>query len=361
MLEIDHEKARVVQIFFESVRNNVSLSIIAENLNNLGYRTWEGRKFCKNSFFGWAKNRKYIGDYVWNAASSKDIDGRRNGSTKKPLDEQIIKKGILPRIIDQELFEEVNSKMAERKHKPGTMKAKINYLLVSKVFCGQCVSLYNGNSYRNLKSKDKTLLAYYKCPGKCGNTSVRKDDLENLAITHLIDQCFSTDGMREIAERVQALYKDYRENTLEDVEPIQREIKELDSTIENWMIALGKGIRGLEERIVETQNRQEFLKQELERIEIIQRTHEISSETIFSLLEEKKHLLFSSSDEDKKQVLQEYVDRIVINPSKDINNFDVEITYRVFNGGGEGICTPVSKSSHKSVYACILQFKFRQS
>lgn len=32
-------------------------------------------------------------------------------------------------------------------------------------------------------------------------------------------------------------------------------------------------------------------------------------------------------------MLQEYVDRINIHSAKDINNFNLEITYRVFNGG----------------------------
>jgi hypothetical protein len=32
---------------------------------------------------------------------------------------------------------------------------------------------------------------------------------------------------------------------------------------------------------------------------------------------------------------QEYVDRVVIQSSTDINHYDVEITYRVFSNGGE--------------------------
>jgi len=74
----------------------------------------------------------------------------------------------------------------------------------------------------------------------------------------------------------------------------------------------------------------------------------------------KKHLLFSDQVENKKQVLQEYIDSVCVSHSKD-NGINVKLNVRVFDGGGEGICTPVSKSCHKSIYACILQFKFRQS
>ncbi|MNW13330.1 hypothetical protein D3C71_2112660 [compost metagenome] len=49
----------------------------------------------------------------------------------------------------------------------------------------------------------------------------------------------------------------------------------------------------------------------------------------------KKNSLLSTDEGVKKQVLQEYVDRVDIQPSKDINRFDVEITYRVFTNGAE--------------------------
>jgi Site-specific recombinases, DNA invertase Pin homologs len=355
-LEIDHHKASAVKIFFESLKNNISLQKIADNLNFLGFRTQDGKKFSKNSFYGWATNRKYIGDYIWNVSSSKNTEGKRNSNKKKPVAEQVIKEGLLPQIISPQLFEEVNSLMALRKHKPGTMKAKVNYLLVGKIFCGKCGAPYNGNSYHNSKNKDNVLLTYYKCSGKCGNTSIRKKDIENIAIDKLVNHCFSPEGMKDIVIRVNQLYQEQRKNSDNDIDPIRKELKELESQIENLIDALGKGIKGLEERIIGAQKRQELLQEQLLRIEIIKNNDEISETAIYNLLEQKKNLLLSSNDDEKKQVLQEYIEQIILNPSRDINRFDVEITYRVFNGGGEGNCTPVSKNCPKSIYACILYF-----
>ncbi len=355
--EIDEKRYRAVQIYFEGISDDVPLELIAEKLNSLGYRTQDGKKFTKNSFYGWARNRKYDGDYVWNVASSKKEDGTRNGNEKKPIEEQIIKNGIIPRIIDHELFVEVNEKMDGRKKQPGKMKANVNYLLTGKVFCGACGSHYNGNSYRNSKSKDSILLSYYKCSKKCGNASVRKDDLERIAIEQLISQCFSEQAMAEIVTKVKELYRKRRQEFSEDAEPIKNEIKELEASVENWLQALGKGIKGLEDKIIEAQNQIEFLQGELLKGEAMHSHQELSDDAIYAILNKQKDSLFSADEEEKKRVLQEYVDRIVINPSKDINSLDVEITYRVFNGGGEGTCTPVSKSCHKSIYACILHFK----
>ena len=63
----------------------------------------------------------------------------------------------------------------------------------------------------------------------------------------------------------------------------------------------------------EAQKRQEVLKHELIQIEMIQYNNSISIETVYKMLEAKKNLLFSSNDNEKKQVLQEYVDCILLN------------------------------------------------
>jgi len=49
---------------------------------------------------------------------------------------------------------------------------------------------------------------------------------------------------------------------------------------------------------------------------------------------DKKHLLFSDQVENKKQVLQEYIDSVCVSHSKD-NGINVKLNVRVFDGGGE--------------------------
>lgn len=182
--------------------------------------------------------------------------------------------------------------------------------------------------------------------------------MEQIVIEQLISQRFSQQAIDEIVTRVKELFRERKKESASDVDPIKKEIKELETSVENWMQALGKGINGLDNRIIEAQNKIEFLQGELLRIEAIQRYNEIDSETIYAILKRKKDSLFSTDEDEKKKVLQEYVERIIINPSRDINSLDIKITYRVFNGGGEGTCTPVSKSCHESIYACSLLFKF---
>ncbi len=355
MLIIDEQKFRAVQIYFEGIDTDKSLDAIAEELNELGYRTQQGRKFTRNSFDGWARNRKYRGDYVWDQLAAKDEDGVRHGDNK-PIEEQTIIPGIIPAIIDAVLFDRVNAKMDMRKMKPGRMKAKVNYLLTGKIYCGSCGSLYAGNSYTNTKSSQKTVLTYYKCQAKCGNTSVRKDAIEELAIEKLMETCFSDDGIHEIVARVQELYKQEKEQTASEVEPIKQELKEHRSKIKNWTEALGAGVKSVIEDIKNAEVRIESLEYALQRAEMIGNTAILDDQKIIEIINAKKNSLLSADEDEKKAVLQEYVDRIVIQPSKDINNFDAEITYRVFNGGAEGSRTPVRKQRHIGFYGCSDRF-----
>jgi len=73
----------------------------------------------------------------------------------------------------------------------------------------------------------------------------------------------------------------------------------------------------------------------------LDQTINISDDFIRDIVKRKKHLLKSADDADKKQVLQEYVDHLVIHPCTNINLFHAEITYRVFSGGDEGSRTLV--------------------
>lgn len=361
-LEVDAQAAKAVLIYFQGVAEGRSTTAIADTLNELGYRTQTGRRFTRNSFDGWARNKKYIGIYTWDIKSSKDEDGRRNNHRYKPEEEQIQVPGAVPAIIPVELFEKVNELMETRKLKPGRLKAKQVYLLAGKIVCGQCGMLYRGESYRNSKSSQGTILKFYKCGGRCGNTNLRKSTIEESIIQNLVANVFSEDAIKNIVVKVKELYQKERESDGLDLQPIRNELNEINRKLENWVDALGEGdvVKDLiSQRIREATNRKKVLESELERISMMATTLDINEELILEVLTSKKNALFSLNEEEQKQVVQEFVDRIVILPSKSIDDFEAEVTYkffegkngsttgknpspvgdRFFNGGGEGTPT----------------------
>jgi len=62
---------------------------------------------------------------------------------------------------------------------------------------------------------------------------------------------------------------------------------------------------------------------------------DIDESRIKVVLEQKKNLLTSSDEEARRQVIQEFVDEVVILPSDDLDHYEVKVRYRVFIGGGE--------------------------
>ena len=357
--EIDETQYKAVQMYFNGVVNSIPLAEIARRINAEGFRTYTGDKFKVTSFDTWAYNRKYKGDYAWDVSTKKDAEGKRNGHTKKPLEEQTIIPGVIPAIIPTELWERVNALMKERKRIGGSMTAKETYLLSGKVTCGNCGSNYFGERYTSRGNH----YAYYKCSGKCGNKGIDKFKLEKRVAEKLMEVCFNEVSMKEIADRVKQLYNERKKNINTEIEPIKKEIKSLELKIDRWLELLGEGTPQKHlytQKLSEADEKKTFLESQLAKMNVIADTQSIDESILIKVLNAKKDQLLSSNDEDRKQVFQEYVDKVVINDS-DKESANIELTVRCFNGGGEGICTPVSKSCHKSVYACILYFKFRQS
>jgi len=343
LLEIDPHTSKAVKLYFNGIKDGLSLQDIADRLNDLGYKTHEGRSFTKSSFATWASNRKYKGDYTWDVSISNSAGGKRSNRSR-PLEEQIIIEGAVPAIIDKQLWEDVNKLMADRRKRSGSHKAKITYLLSGKLQCGKCGGVYVGNSYRNPKSADNTLLTYYKCNTKsCKNASIRKNELEEKVLREISNECFNESEMILLAERTIQLFNEQKSQVNDDIRPIKLELQKLETKINNWVESLGHGVISVIEKIKEAEQRKAALEQELLRIQAINHANVLTKEVVMEDLKRKKHLLSSTNEAVRKQVFHDFVEQIVIQPSNQLNDFRAEVTCRVFKYGGEGSRTPVRK------------------
>jgi len=354
-LEIDEHAAAAVRYYFQAVDEGRSVAEIARTLNEKGYLSQRGSPFTINSFQGWSKNRKYIGTYTWDVRSAKDESGKRRENAHKDPESQIVIPNAVPPLISEALFLRVNEKLLKRQKGPGAMKATQVYLLTSKVFCGKCNATYHGESYRNAKSQQRTLLSFYKCADRCGNVNVRKEDLEKLVVQHLIESVFSDQAIEELAEKACQLYLAQKQQGVEEILPIQKELGTIKKKLQNWVNAIGDGLLDKEdaaELIEQVKSRREVLESELQRIQILHSSSQIDDAVIKQFLHKQKNTLLSIDMEEKKRVIQELVESVTVLPSDNIDKYDVDVTYRCFNGGGEGNRTPVRRSRHNHIYGC---------
>lgn len=190
--EIDPEKAPIVQMIFEMYADGKTIAQIANHLNSLGYRTSRGSKFTFNSFHTILNNKRYIGIYTY---KGKEMPG-----------------GI-PRIISDELFYKVADMMKRNKKAPARARAKVEYLLTTKLFCGHCKEMMTGFSGTGKQGK---IYNYHICNDKkakkCNKKTVKKDHIEDIVIT----QCrklLTASNISKIAKEVVAICEAERDTS----------------------------------------------------------------------------------------------------------------------------------------------------
>lgn len=212
--------APIVQEAFQLYDEGNSLAVIVEIFNNKGYRTSRGYKFNKSSFATMLRNEKYIGIYQWK-------DHRVEGG--------------VPAIIDKDLFERVQIKLKKTADAPARGKAKVDYLLSGKIFCGHCGEPMNGDTGTSVTG---TIYNYYSCYGhkqhRCKKKSVRKDWIEDIVVQDALT-FLTPEIIEEIADLTLEEY--YKEIQIEGKLPaLEAQLHEIETSLKNITAAIERGV-----------------------------------------------------------------------------------------------------------------------
>lgn len=190
--QIDPSTAPIVQKIFEMYADGKTVTEITTHLNSLGLKTARGIAFNKNSLHTILKNKRYIGTYTYKGEEIPDG---------------------MPRIISDELFNKVAEIMEKNKKAPARAKAKVEYLLTTKLFCGHCKEMMTGFSGTG---KQGNVYRYYICNGTkkkiCHKKMVKKDYIEDLVVL----QCrklLTAANIEKIAKEVVAIVEAEKDTT----------------------------------------------------------------------------------------------------------------------------------------------------
>lgn len=192
---------------------------VTDELNIRGIRTKRGGKVSINSVTRMLHNRKYIGEYQY-----RDV---------------IVPNGI-PALVPVKLFEEVQERAAQNKKAPARHKAEDEYLLTTKLFCGECKRMMTGESGT---SHTMEVHRYYKCNGArrggdCQKKTVKKDRIENLVLEQIRRVIMDDELLDALADTLIA--KLGSENTTLPI--LQKELAETQKGIDNLVNAIQMGI-----------------------------------------------------------------------------------------------------------------------
>lgn len=215
--QIDESKAPIVKDVFTLYNDGKRISEIVTIMKNRGV-TNRGNFMNDNAIYRILTNRKYIGEYKFG-----DI---------------VVPKAI-PAIIDEGLFDNVQSRMKRNKKAPAMHRSEDDYLLTTHLFCGKCGAMMTGEigtSHTSAKYR------YYKCnqakKKKCDKKTVRKEKIENRVIEAIFELLSDDSAIEELAERI------YRFQEVESTESIllKAQLEEVQTKLNNLAEAMAQGI-----------------------------------------------------------------------------------------------------------------------
>lgn len=214
---IDPLTAPLVKEAFSRYGDGETAASICADFNARGYRTASGAEFNKSSFKNIFRNEKYIGVYKY---------------------KEMRREGIIPRIIADDAWIAVQSRLKANEAAPARGKAKVAYLLAGKIFCGHCGAPMTGECGRGKSGK---MYNYYSCATRkhhnsCEKKPVPKDWLEDVVAQDALDVL--TDEIIEFVAEVAAQQseEDIQKNT--QIPVIRKKISEIEIKIRNLTKAL---------------------------------------------------------------------------------------------------------------------------
>ncbi len=332
-LVINEYEAEAVKLIFKRYLEGEGYSSIIDELNKKGYKTKRGSLFGKNSLYEILRNEKYAGIYTYNKTAEKSENGAFNRHKSKDEKDIIRIENGVPQIISHEDFIKVQEKMHQRKKLNASYKAKQEYLLSGKILCGICGCTYAGNS-RHADTIRKLYISY-RCTRKngsikCKNPEIMREKVEKIVLNQLSEFVFNQKILPEILKK----YNDYAtsKNTtlMSSINSTKTKLKKIEKGIDNIVNAVMQtGSLALTEKLKELEETKACMENELQKLNIKLNSAIVDESKIKNAFIQAKKALKNGSLKNKKSIIEQYVNKVIIYPDKIEMEFKVSGDYTI--------------------------------
>lgn len=212
---VDPAGAGIVKEIFEKYNAGNSLISIVKYCNEQGYMTSQGKPFSRNSLTTILRNRRYIGWYLYDDV---EIEGG------------------MPVIIEQDLFDSVQRRLAMNHRSKSRGKSAVDFLLTGKLFCGHCGRPMSGTSGT---SKNGEKHYYYSCRihgNECIKQNERKEVIEDAIVSYITDSFLTDENIEMLADKVVELIDS--EESRDAVAEIGIQKREVERKIKNLIMLM---------------------------------------------------------------------------------------------------------------------------
>lgn len=216
---VDPVGAKAVQMAFGLYADNKNFTEIAAALNEKGFKTLRGNGFTVSAVRTMLHNDRYIGVYKYG-------DVRQEGG--------------YPAIISRDLYDTVQAKLKHNARARASGKAREDYLLTGKLFCGMCGSAMVGDCAHSKSGKPYT---YYRCnkKKKCNKKMERKEWIEEFVVKFTLENFLTDETISYIADKVfEIAEKEYHDTSI--ITGLNQRLKDVRSRKQNLLNAIEQGV-----------------------------------------------------------------------------------------------------------------------
>ena len=291
-LEVNPETAPYVQELFSRYADGERLTVLQAEMEERGLRSKRGNAYTVSVLSNLLKNRKYIGEYKYGDVVTPD--------------------GI-PAIIDKELFERVQMRMAANKKAPARAKAEEEYLLTTKLYCGDCGRLMAGESGKGCKG---IIYHYYKCGGAkrrlgCKKKAIKKHWIEETVVKLTVSKVLTDEAIDRIADAVLVMQE--QGDTMTPV--LKQQLQQCEAEIRNVMKAIRQGIitETTKECLEDLETQRDSLKASILQLQLERR--KFSKEEIVEWISKYKYGNINDADY-RKEIIDTFVNSVFVYDDK---------------------------------------------
>lgn len=242
---VDEEKAAVVREAFRMHNAGAQMKDLIELFRKRGIMGQRGKPVSQGVIYRMLRNEKYLGRF--------EVQGVEI---------------LVEPIIDRATFEEAAKHFGTSRNNAAG-RAKVDYLLSCKCFCGYCGAMLNGESGT---SKTGRVYHYYKCGAKkrgekCELKPVARDHLEDRIIQATVEDMLTDDMIGKLTTRILAIQE--QEDATDPAEGYRKQLDSVQKKIRNLVDLMAEtGSRALISKLDALEEQRDELETEIARAEI---------------------------------------------------------------------------------------------
>lgn len=204
---IDEKEALILKEIFALYAEEMPLPLIAEHLNEKGYRTRENNFFTSMAITGIIRNKNYKGDYHFGSAVYPDV---------------------IPIILDPQIVNKAQARLNRNKRPITPKDGGAVYLLTGRLFCS-CGAPMVG--YKSIK-KGRSYF-YYRCKNKEPGAFVKKTEIEQAVLSAIADFFENPEVLNDLVKSINNKIKKEKKNT--DTGQLRSKINSLEKQEEKLL------------------------------------------------------------------------------------------------------------------------------